>query len=282
MRTPISGNIETARRRRPVRTRQINSALSAIGAVLKTKFAQQAAYRGHFFISLLLLIVGDLIVPLATLLIYQTGASFPGWTLREALLIQGVFALAKGIAFPLFFGMIVSTLGHVREGTFDLLLLKPRSALFMTMLNGIEPDDFGRLISGSVLFGYALWGLAPPSLFEWAVFALLFVMSLFMLFSFSLVFSGILFRWVGSSRVFDIFDAVTGFGMYPGTIFSKAFQNLFTFVVPIGLMAFLPASALLGKIDMHMLWASGIALLFAAGSFVFWHAMLRSYTSAGG
>lgn len=260
----------------------MKSAFSAIGAVIKTKFAQQAAYRSHFFLSLVLLVAGDLIVPLVTLLVYRSGASFPGWTLREALLIQAVFALAKGVAFPLFFGMIGTTLGHVREGTFDLLLLKPRPALFMTMLNGIEPDDFGRLAGGGLLFVYALNGISAPSAAEWAVFSVLFAMSLIMLFSFSLVFSGILFRWVGSSRVFDIFDAVTGFGMYPGTIFSKAFRNFFTFVVPIGLMAFLPASALLGDMGSEMIGSSVMALVFLGGSLFFWHRMLAQYTSAGG
>jgi ABC-2 type transport system permease protein len=260
----------------------MRSAFGAVGAVLKTKFAQQAAYRSHFFLSVLMLIAGDLIVPFATLLVYRSGAYFPGWTLREVLLIQAVFAMAKGIAFPLFFGMIGSTLGHVREGTYDLLLLKPRPALFMTVLNGIDPDDFGRLASGGILFVYALNGIAAPSLAGWGIFALLFGMSLLMLFSFSLIFSGILFRWVGSSRVFDIFDAVTGFGMYPGTIFSKAFQNLFTFVVPIGLIAFMPASALLGETGPGMIGASVVAITFFAGSLAFWHAMLAKYTSAGG
>jgi ABC-2 type transport system permease protein len=260
----------------------MRSALAAVSAVIKTKFAEQTAYRSHFFLSVALLVAGDLIVPLTTLLVYRSGASFPGWTLYEALLIQAVFTLAKGIAFPLFFGMIGSTLGHVREGTFDLLLLKPRPALFMTVLTGVDPDDFGRLVSGVVLFGYVLGGIAAPSFIEWSVFVLLFGMSIVMMFSFSLIFSGILFRWVGSSRVFDIFDAVTGFGMYPGTIFSKTFQNLFTFVVPIGLMAFLPASALLGLMSPIMILASVVALFFLGGSLVFWHAMLAKYTSAGG
>lgn len=124
---------------------------ACIGVVMRTKLAVQMAYRGHFVLSLILLVAGDLLVPLATLLVYRSGASFPGWTLHEALLIQGVFALAKGIAFPFFFGMISSTLVHVREGTFDLLLLRPRSALFMSMLAGLCRcwPDWSRTISAA-------------------------------------------------------------------------------------------------------------------------------------
>ena len=203
--------------------RRIRQIAVCIGVVLRTKLAAQMAYRGHFFLSVGLLVIGDLLLPLATLLVYRSGASFPGWTLHEALLIQGTFALARGIAFPFFFGMISSNLTHVREGTFDLLLLRPRSTLFMAMLTGMEPFDFGRLLSGGVLFGYALTGIPSPSPAEWLGFAALFAASLTVLCAFSLFFSGLLFRWVGSSRVHDIFDAFTSFGMYPGTIFAKSF-----------------------------------------------------------
>ncbi|MDQ0062824.1 ABC transporter permease [Paenibacillus harenae] len=253
-----------------------------LAAVMRTKLAEQMAYRSHFALSVLLLVIGDLVVPFVTLLVYNAGASFPGWTLHEALLVQAVFTLAKGIAFPFFFGMVGTTLSQVREGTFDLLLLRPRPVMMMAILTGFDPDDFGRLISGSVLFGVALSGLSIPSGFAWLQFVLLFIASIAILCAVSLFLSGMLFRWVGSSRVFDIFDAVTRFGMYPGTIYSKSVQNLLTYVLPVGLIAFVPATALLGRSGWGTLWA----LLPAAGILLlgglFWNRMLRGYTSAGG
>lgn len=256
--------------------------IACIGAVLKVKVAEVMAYRSHFFLSVVLLIAGDLIVPLITLLVYRTGASFAGWTLHEALLVQGVFGLAKGIAFPFFFGMVGSTLTHVREGTFDLLLLKPRPALFMTILNGMDVDDFGRKVSGGVIFGYAMTGIAAPSAGGWLQFGLLFAASLAVLCSFSLFLSGMLFRWVGSSRVFDIFDSVTSFGMYPGTIYGKAFLQLMTYVIPVGIIAFIPASALLGRAGWETAFALLAAALFLGAGIWYWYRMLGSYTSAGG
>jgi len=260
----------------------MSGVLACIGAVMRTKIAVQTAYRSHFFLSLFLMIAGDLMVPLITLLVYRSGVSFPGWTLHEALLIQGIFGMAKGIAFPLFFGMVDTTLRLVRQGTFDLLLLKPRSTLFMTMLNGLDPEDFGRLLSGGVLFGFALSGIAAPDLAGWLQFAGLFIASLAVLCAFSLFMSGLLFRWVGSSRVYDIFDSVTNFGLYPGTIYAKSFQNILTFVIPIGLIAFMPASALLGRAGWEMAWSAGAAVMFLVLGIVYWNYMLKSYTSAGG
>lgn len=251
-------------------------------AVMRVKLAEQMAYRSHFALSVLLLIVGDLVAPLVTLLIYRSGAAFPGWSLHEALLVQAVFVLAKGIAFPFFFGMIGTTLSQVREGTFDLLLLRPRPAMLMSMLLGFDPEDFGRLLSGSVLFAYALSGVAAPQWTAWLQFTLLFIASIAILCAMSLFLSGLLFRWVGSSRVFDIFDALTSFGMYPGSIFSKALQNMLTYVLPIGLIAFVPASALLGRSGWGALWALGSAAVLLLLGILYWNRMLKNYTSAGG
>src|SRR5690606_27351070 len=256
--------------------------LACWSSMMRVKLAEMMAYRSHFILSVLLLIVGDLVVPLVTLLVYRSGASFPGWTLHEALLVQAVFVLAKGIAFPFFFGMVGTTLSQVREGTFDLLLLRPRPVMFMSMLSGFDPDDFGRLVSGSVLFAFAMQGIVIPGGAAWVQFSLLFIASIAILYSMSLFLSGILFRWVGSSRVFDIFDAVSGFGMYPGTIFSKALQNVFTYILPIGLIAFVPASALLGREGWGSLWTLASAAALVLLGIVYWNRMLKNYTSAGG
>lgn len=249
---------------------------------MKTKLAERMAYRADFIISILMMLLGDLLLPLVTLLLYSSGASFPGWTLQEAILIQGIFTLAKGIAFPFFFGIVSTTLYHVREGSYDIFLLKPRSVLFVTMVSSFDIDDFGRLISGGLLTGWALSAMGIPGGMEWLQFAVLFLCSMLVLFAFSLFLSGMLFKWVGSSRVYEIFDSVSLFGMYPGTIFSNTFQNVLTYVIPITMIGFLPAAALLGRPVDGSWIGGGVCFLFAGAALSFWHYMLRNYTSAGG
>lgn len=150
------------------------------------------------------------------------------------------------------------------------------------MLAGLEPDDFGRLLGGAFLFGYALSGIPAPSAAEWLGFAAVFAASLAVLCAFSLFFSGLLFRWVGSSRVYDIFDAFTFFGQYPGTIYARSFQHFITYVIPVGMIAFAPASVLLGRAGWHAAGGAAVSLLFLAAGIGYWHGMLRHYTSAGG
>ncbi len=94
--------------------------------------------------------------------------------------------------------------------------------------------------------------------------------------------SGSCFKWVGNSRVYDIFDSLCAFAMYPTSIFSKGVRVLVTAVIPLALMAFFPASALLGKSLDGLVWALVSSLVFLAAGAFFWSRMLRTYTSAGG
>ena len=255
---------------------------TAFLAVMRTVIAGRLAYRGDLFISLVVTLLGETILPLITLLIYRTGASFPGWTLYEVMLIQSVFMLAKGMAYPFFFGMVYNTLDRVRDGTFDVLLLKPRSALFMTMVTGFSPDGLGRSLGGAALFAFALGHLHAPSAMEWISFILLMAVSSSVLFASALFMSGLLFFWVGSSRVYDIHDSLTSFGQYPQTIYSKPLQWVLTVLLPVAMISYIPASALLGKMESELTMAVGFSAVFVSVSIGFWHWMLRKYTSAGG
>jgi len=260
----------------------MTGSVQAFLAVMKTVVASRLAYRGDVFFSLFVTLLGEAILPMITLLIYKSGASFPGWSLEEAMLVQAVFMLAKGIAYPFFYGMVYNTLDRVREGSFDVLLLKPRSALFMTLVTGFSIDGLGRLVGGAALFIFALSGLPMPSAAEWLGFLLLMCLSACVLFASALFMSGMLFRWVGSSRVYEMNDAATSFGRYPLSIYSKPLQFVLSSVVPVAMISYFPAATLLGRSTPGLYGAAAASVIFLAAGLLFWHYMLRTYTSAGG
>jgi ABC-2 type transport system permease protein len=249
---------------------------------VKTALAARMAYRGDFFISAAIMLIAEFIVPLVTFLIYRTGASFPGWSLYEALLIQGVFLLAKGVAFPLFFDMVWNILNLVREGTFDLLLIKPRSILHLVIATGFDCEDLGKLAGGIFVFTLALVHLPAPGPSQWLQFFMLFAFSLSVLFSSGLILSGIVFIWVGCSRVYEIFDSVMAFGQYPRTIFTRGWIQIVTLMIPVAVVGFFPAAVLLGKPAEWLGIAVIATVVFLGFSLRFWYWMLRKYSSAGG
>lgn len=249
---------------------------------LQIALANRMAYRGDFFISFVIMLLSEMLAPIITLLIYANGAVFPGWRFEEVLLIQGVFMLSRGIGFVLFFGMVGETLTLVRDGNFDLMLMKPRPVLLMAAVNSIDIQQISRVVTGLMISAYALSLMDRPSPLAWISFSSLLVLSLIVMLAFSIMMASTVIKWVGNGRVFEIFDAVVNFGMYPKTIFSQAFANLITFVVPILLIGFAPASVLMGREVEGILSSFIAAILFLMASLALWHGMMRFYTSAGG
>ena len=249
---------------------------------LKNSFAARMAYRADFFFSCIMIFISDMLIPFVTLLIYSTGASFPGWTMHEILMIQGVFMLSKGVANVLFFGIVGNTLFRIREGEYDLFLIKPVSTLFLSVATGFDIDSIGSFISGSITIYIAMLGLSVPGLAEWLGFILFFTLSLIVQFAFALFMAGSGFKWVGNVRIFEIFDSITAFGNYPRNIFSKTFQTIISYIIPVAFIGFFPASILLGGDFIDLLPTVPVCFFFLAEGLAFWKYMLSKYTSDGG
>ena len=249
---------------------------------LRTSFAERAAYRGDFILSFAVSFLLELVAPLVTFLIYRSGTAFAGWTMEEALLIQAVFLLARGIAFPLFFGMVWVVFNQAREGTFEITLLKPRSPLLLTLLRGIDVEGVSRALGGLALVVFVARALPAPGLLGILSFVLFLGLSVLILFGFALVLAASLFVWVGNARVIELLEAILVFSRYPDSIFSKPLQWAFTVGLPLSMIALFPAEALLGRFSARMFLAIPSALLFFALGYLFWKTMIRRYAGGGG
>ncbi len=248
----------------------------------RISFATRAAYRGDFLLSVVVTVLLEAVTPLVTVLAYGAGARFPGWPMREALLVQGTFMLARGVAYPCFFGMIWTVFEEVREGTFELTLLRPRSPLLVTLAKSFDVHGVGQLLGGVALFGYAVAGVPRPGPAAVALFAALLALSVLVLLAMALFMAGSLFVWVGNGRVLEVSEPVLLFAQYPGTIYGRAFRTLVATAVPVAMIAFLPAQALLARAEPITAVAAAFSLAFAGAGLAFWRAMLRRYAGGGG
>jgi ABC-2 type transport system permease protein len=102
------------------------------------------------------------------------------------------------------------------------------------------------------------------------------------MFAFGLFMAGLGIVWIGNYRIYDIFMTVMEFGMYPKSIFTKSFQTITTYIIPISLLASYPASALLGKPNTNVLLALASAIVFFLAGLWFYFRMVANYTSSGG
>jgi ABC-2 type transport system permease protein len=251
---------------------------------LRASLASRMAYRADLFLSILVTLLTEMVAPLVTLLIYgsTSGKGFPGWGMYEVLLIQAVFLCSRGTAFPIFMGLMYGVLNQVRSGSFELTLLRPRSPLLILVCQGLDPIGLSRLAGGIALFVFAFAHLPAPNALGVLAFVLLFALALLVLFSLALFMSGTLFVWVGNGRVYELLDVILNFAQYPMSIFPKAFELIASVAMPIAMVAFIPAQALLGRSDVLGLAAIPASLVFFALSLFFWERMRVKYSGGGG
>lgn len=250
---------------------------------IRNSFATAIAYRADYFMRLFILTLSDLIVPFVSLVIYQSGVSFPGWSLYEILMIQGIYIIVNGIADTLFGGFVSHTLYLVKNGNYDMVLLKPRSPVFISVINSFDLEGLGKILTGIGLCTAAAINMdIEVTLTSIGLFILLLLLAESVIFSFCLLLAATGFVWIGNSRLFEIFESITSFGRYPAAIYPKILRNIVMYMVPAALMGYLPASALLGRFEGNLFILIIGTLIFAFGSYVVWRIMLPGYMSAGG
>ena len=249
---------------------------------IRISFSSSVAYRLDFIFTQIIMLISSLFIPLLTVLIYSNGGELPGWSFHEALLIQSVFMLCTGFCAPFFNNMVWITMDHVREGTYDMLMLKPGSTIFINIASSFGFEQIGAFAGGAGMFIYSLSNLPPVSVLGAAQFGLLFIMGVCMNLGCILLLSAVSFKWVGNSRLFQIYDAMTMFGRYPGGIFSNVVQIVTAWVIPVAMLGFFPAAAILGRATAQMFLAAIPCAAFLALGWLVFRRMLYLYQSAGG
>jgi ABC-2 type transport system permease protein len=249
---------------------------------IKVAFAKASAYRLSFFLSLMIRLGFSVLFPLVTVLIYNSGASFPEWDVFEVLLLQSVFMVSSGLASIMFGGVLWTTLQHIREGSYEIVLLKPMDPLFFLIASNFEPGSFGLVIGGGALFVFSLYHTGLASVSAIPLFLLLFAAGFAVMAGMSMLMAATSFKWVGNSRIPEMFDSIMDFGKYPITIFPQAVRGFATFAIPVGMIGFYPAQVLLGRLDWRTLAAVVPCALFMLAGVWVYHYMIRRYEGVGG
>ena len=257
--------------------------VDAYRVCLRIAARQATTYRANFLLSSLITLVGNLAFPLVTVLIYGSGAGFPGWTADEVLLIQAVFTLSAGLSGLVLGAVVFVTMDRVREGTLEIVLLKPLRPLPFIILTTVQPESAGVALGGAVLMAWAASrSVHAISATEVLSFLGLFLAGLCVMAGIALVMAATSFRWVGNSRLPEIGDSVRTFGRYPLAIFPGAVQGIVTFIVPVGMVGFYPASALLGRSVAGMWPAAAMCAAFLGFGVWLYHQQIRHYQGVGG
>jgi len=161
-------------------------------------------------------------------------------------------------------------------------MIMPINLLFLLSFEAIDLMDFLSFLPSLGFLCYVLYQLEFAfSLSQAAAYVLLLFNALVFLFAIVLMIATISFWTTQSSGLGRIFDNVSKIGRYPLDIFEGFLKTVFTYFLPVVLIAQIPSQALLGTLSFKfMLYSFSVTGLFLFIAMGFWKVGLRNYLSA--
>jgi ABC-2 type transport system permease protein len=245
----------------------------------RTSFALDAA--GTFLISFL-----DFV---AILVIFGNVPQLGAWSVSEVALLYGISCLA--------FALTDLVIGHldlfpqtIRDGTFDLVLIRPRGTLFQVLSADFQMRRLGRIAQAALILGYALTTLPIQWSADRAVVLVGAVLTGVLIFIAVWVTVICIAFWTVEGR--EAANAFTYGGVtlaqYPIDIYDEWLRRFLAYVVPLAFVAYFPSLFILGKPDPlgtppWMAFTSpAVGLAAALVASAVWRFGVRHYQSAGG
>ncbi|MBN1216916.1 MAG: ABC-2 family transporter protein [Candidatus Lokiarchaeota archaeon] len=240
-------------------------------------------YRTDFLISIIGIIFTNIIGILFLWVLSLSIPSIGKWKIDHLMFLYG-FSLLAVTPLQLFFDHIWMLRYRLQEGEFIKYYLKPLNSMFYYISEVFDLKGLGQL-------GFSIGILIYSSIkigFEWTF--LIVIIFILLLFSASLIMISLMIIaastafWITNSYsvlafVFNFKD----FSKYPLSIFNTIFRYFFTFVIPIGFVAFYPTTLLVFPEDINATIILspfiGIALFILAYSI--WKKGMNNWSGTG-
>jgi len=266
----------------------VADALALYARLVGAQVRSQLQYRTSFALDL----VGNFVITFldfaAVLILFHNVTALDGWTVHEVAFLYACTCIS--------FAFVDMVIGHldlfprmIREGTFDLVLVRPRGSLFQVIASDFALRRLGRAFQGVVVFAYALTGVD----IAWDPGRI--AMVSVMLVSGALIFAAV---WIAGATIAfwtvdggEFTNAFTYGGnfltQYPISIYGDWLRRFLAFVIPMAFVCYFPALYVLDKEDplgfpRALQFASPlVALLAAAVAGTIWVFAVRRYRSVG-
>ena len=218
--------------------------------LIGARIRSQLQYRLSFALN----IVGNALVSFldfaAILIIFHQVDALGGWSAAEVALLYAIACVSFGIT-DLAVGHLDLLPRMIREGEFDLVLVRPLGSLFQVVSSDFAMRRIGKAAQGAVVLGVALAHLDVAwTAGKVAMLAVAIVTGVFIYAGIWIVFSTVTFWFVDTQEVANAFSYGGNFlAQYPVNIFGPWLRRLVVFVVPIAFVAYFPALYVLGKED---------------------------------
>jgi ABC-2 type transport system permease protein len=257
-----------------------------LASLARYTLAREMAFRGNFLVKVAVEVIWMGIMLAFYETIYGRTNNLASWSKHEFLFFFGCFFAVNGLIEMLFLENCNDFAELVRTGDLDFLLLRPIDEQFLITCRKVDWAT-----APNVLMGFTVMGIALAKL-HWqfdavrvVTFFATFACGTAIAYSFMLVLTAFSVWMVRNQSLMEMWWLFSSLARYPKEIFRNSVAAplgiLFTFILPILLVANIPANVMVRTLDP---WMVGFTLLATVallwGSRKFFQHALRSYRSA--
>jgi ABC-2 type transport system permease protein len=215
--------------------------------------------------------------------IYSHTDRIDDWSQWQVVLLMSTGHFVQQIFTAMFLSNCVQVSDHIRTGRLDFMMLLPANLRFLLSFRVV---DFGAFINAAsaiavMIYAGSKLGLTP-TLLQMIGFLLLCVASLLVHYSLMFLLTTTSFWTVKAQGVVWGYYNLFNLSRLPDSVFKGGFKVFFTFVLPMLLVANVPAKLIVQKLNspLEMLLLVAMSLACFAVSEAVWRFSLKRYTSA--
>lgn len=261
--------------------------LRLLAAFGRFTLANELAFRGNFFLKVLVevLWLGILLIFYQTIFSYTRTVA--QWTEVEYLFFVGAYYLLEGVIETFFLENCTEFADLVRSGGLDAYLLQPCDEQFLITCRKIDWSTAPKLLIGAAIMIYAASGFAEPiSVGQVVAFLLLFLCGVALAYSFLLILTSTAVWMTRNSSLMELWWLFTTIMRYPRQLYQDNWAmwlgRLFWYVLPVLLVLNVPASVIVQKffdpLDLALLLVATVVMLYVSRRF--FYRALAAYRSA--
>ncbi len=251
--------------------------------ILAQDLKSKMSYRADFIISLLGMIFTNLSGLAVFWIMFQSFDNINGYSFYEILFLYG-FSLMALTPMQCFFDNNWNLRMYVYNGDFVKYCFRPLNQYFYFISEVFDPKGLGEFAIGMFLLIYSWSHIGIPVTVVTILLLLVFYIaaSLIMISIMNLA-AATCFWVMNSGYIMVTMFKFTEYTKYPISIFNGIFKILFTFIIPIGFVAYYPSLIFLRPDHVHILsWFTPLmGIAFFVISYKIWMRGATKYSGTG-
>lgn len=249
---------------------------------LRAAVVEEMEYRSNFFANVLNTLSNVFFSLLTLEVFFRQTTQIGGWSFDQVLVLLGIYNALDGVVEMILRPNIGRIVQHIRQGTLDLILIKPVDSQFYISFRHIvfwPVTDvvlgFGMIVYASVKMGITL----TVANLLW--FLLMFAAALVALYAIWMLLMTMSFWFVKVENLTFLFSSLFDTARFPVQVYRGWLRKVLTFLVPVAVLTTFPAAAFVGKLTgQEALVSVLMAAVLFTGARLYWKKALRYYSSA--